>query len=881
MYIPKDCYGKVLGEKEWHGSGVMKKAITHWQNGVGSYRDLEVILSDNSQETDGTIYFYKKTLEAFQKYVYDKYIDNDIHFTLTKYNNILNKTKIIYKIEASELKDISYDDIYMNLYESETRTEDLLLEDISTDWGRNVEIIENNIFDENDRNTYKLRFRSKSNYDLKISKAMVYYVHKNTGDMESMVDLLKDNETPGFVMNSEYEIVSNATKMIINNTAHFTTCSGLKNDKGCIVLDDGYSEGEGAVSLTDKSGLYVNYICNDCPTVRVPDHSIICIGGYWNTSDEFVVRGDYSIEDKVVKLNINANYLSFDISEDNINAKITMEYEDEVFGSKTIELGDQLRFISERTDTPRNISITMNIVSIRDVKFKNFQYSNYSIQLETKNGSLTKTDKGYKLGNFYYNELRVKVSARTGYSPRIEGIYIGEDFNNIVYTTKSIPNLDNCMRVFEITTNGEIDLITLDNYGAELDEQLNYRPYVQYKATDDNAYIRVDLSEYTEIEDVPNDDFTLERIEESGQIFYNVKIKNKKIVDSIRIKGTKLVQARVVTLRDMIKFYIKDFNPTYDKIYCSKCTKGLIIGRQNPGGTPYNMLLDIKSEIFTGLDIVKYTMILPVNLGTIYGSNNGYENRSNSTTHSFDYISIYPEGAQIYQAINEYTTCIEHNRNIPITNNFSPALDTNKLLFYSVELFNKDELKDYIVIRFHNESTVDTDIYDLPTWSIGTSNSYIAIQNNVDMLNSLSYSVTSYNIDEVITLSSTVDIKDTYSLTDNTILNTEKFIVSSDNEDITIKYEFYDGTSKKAYLLKYEEVVVEADGFNKLVYSNIDTIYHISKSPYVDEYLDEITDYNILKIVEGAATIEEKADIIAQRAEWRKEINELEEFINK
>ena len=36
------------------------------------------------------------------------------------------------------------------------------------------------------------------------------------------------------------------------------------------------------------------------------------------------------------------------------------------------------------------------------------------------------------------------------------------------------------------------------------------------------------------------------------------------------------------------------------------------------------------------------------------------------------------------------------------------------------------------------------------------------------------------------------------------------------------------------------------------------------------------TDYNIIKIVEGAATLTEKADIIAQRAQWRKEINELE-----
>lgn len=36
------------------------------------------------------------------------------------------------------------------------------------------------------------------------------------------------------------------------------------------------------------------------------------------------------------------------------------------------------------------------------------------------------------------------------------------------------------------------------------------------------------------------------------------------------------------------------------------------------------------------------------------------------------------------------------------------------------------------------------------------------------------------------------------------------------------------------------------------------------------------TDYNILKIVEGAATLEEMADVIFKRSKWRKEINELE-----
>ena len=36
------------------------------------------------------------------------------------------------------------------------------------------------------------------------------------------------------------------------------------------------------------------------------------------------------------------------------------------------------------------------------------------------------------------------------------------------------------------------------------------------------------------------------------------------------------------------------------------------------------------------------------------------------------------------------------------------------------------------------------------------------------------------------------------------------------------------------------------------------------------------TDYNIIKVMEGAATLDEMTDVIANRALWRKEINELE-----
>lgn len=40
------------------------------------------------------------------------------------------------------------------------------------------------------------------------------------------------------------------------------------------------------------------------------------------------------------------------------------------------------------------------------------------------------------------------------------------------------------------------------------------------------------------------------------------------------------------------------------------------------------------------------------------------------------------------------------------------------------------------------------------------------------------------------------------------------------------------------------------------------------------------TDYVVIKIAEGAATEEEYADVIKQRQEWRKQINEYEKSLN-
>ena len=67
----------------------------------------------------------------------------------------------------------------------------------------------------------------------------------------------------------------------------------------------------------------------------------------------------------------------------------------------------------------------------------------------------------------------------------------------------------------------------------------------------------------------------------------------------------------------------------------------------------------------------------------------------------------------------------------------------------------------------------------------------------------------------------------------------------------------------------YEEVqIYEVNDEEKIIESKIEQLkLNLSNS-----------DYKILKIVEGASTLQECAEIIAQRAKWRKEINELEKI---
>ena len=857
---------------------VWDKAITEWKNGIGSGDDLKVIIADEVETTDASITLYTKSLEAFQLYLRDKYIKTDINFSLIKYNDSLKSSNVKYIITASELQDITDEDISLKLYESNSKEIEIPIADVVSGWGKDFIRKENNIISKTDNFEYMIQFDSKNNEEIKISSAEVIY---DDGKNHDMNDELGDHELldlkiakDGFIVNSENELVYNSNNKTINSIENFTSSTGFINVQDGIKVEDVFSEGIGTISvdLSSEEDTYLNYDIT-CNKSSINKNMINFAGGYWNADNEFVIRGDYSAEEKIFSFDIDANYIEFyfDSGVSSSINKIKMidhtdskEYESSIesgrwfYSNKTAYIKEYVnntrdtdnveitRTVFNEPMNPHKLTIEISVLCLDDVKISNFNYKNYTFDISSNNGELSLQENGLlKINSMFTNTtLTFRLASALGDSPVIHNISIGNNFNNS-YSTIKIPYKTDCDRIINIKTNAHVTLFKIKSDGT-LEKDMTFNHIPEFEGTSDNAEIKIDLSNYDNITSVLSNGGFVETIVDNGAIFYYLKLKKGDKASYVTIKGQLTNEAREITLKELIKYQIPDYDSINDKIYCSMLSDGLVVSRKNPGGDPYNVFVQLTSKAINGINAYKYILKTPGHIGVIFGSNNGDKIRSNTTSNDFDYISLYPAMAEIYKAINECNVVQKDTRNISIVNNFAPVLNTNKYLFYTIELF--DKTINNTIVKFHNELTKDAPIEELPNWSIGTSNSMVAIENKViDIYNVASYDSNDMIISVEEELSDTIDIKDSYSLTDSTVLNVEHHILKIDDDRVEILYQEYNGKSETEHLLKHETININNSGFNKLVCSNIDRIYHLSSVPYTTHYIIEDIPHILIK----------------------------------
>lgn len=791
------------------------ESVASFQNGIGSGDDLKVIVADASQETDATVTLYDKSEEMLIAYVQNKNINKNIKLKLRRFNNIVNSVNVKYRIKASTALEITNEDIELSIYEDDNRTEKRYVQDLYK-FGKSVVKIDNSKLIDNNR--YRLEFvAGKADANMSIDRIKISYRNRYTGQIVETVNLLK--QAPGFTLNAEGSLVNNAIKKSIRHVSNFNSYTGLYDSTEGIALAPNSDFGQGIVSV---SGLGLNYITLQTDyKMSILPKDVISLNPYafWH---EDVINFRYDIpQQRTFDLKVSANIVSFDIM-DNCNLDVFLDDD----GVQTwTKIQGPTTFKTAVTDKARNIHITVISNDDHLVRFNNFQYADYEVNLKLQTGNILNTNGQLMLPNFASNSLIVELRAKSGSSPVIKGIYIGADLSKATYRTEIIQNKQDCDRLFDIKSNCQINLLQVNEYGTVQRTISDFEPIVSYKATDDTAYIRLNIDEYSSIEEMITNGGSVSVTNESGVDYYDIKLKNNDIVSNVIIKGSKRAPARVVTLHDIIKLHEPRFDVTTDKLYCSKAADGIIL-EFNQGSNPYRAIIKIKSSVFAGINASKYEFTkIPITLGTIFGSNIGHS-QSYDYTGSFDYISIYPGSAQIHEAINEHNMYTSEMRAIKIVNNFAPVINLNDMLFYTVESMNSDN---DIHVKFADKYEVAHAFDVLNNWTIGYKD--IAIKTNIDLGNSDNYDISAYEVEENTLLSKYIELKNIYTLSNNAVISLDQCVIEP-MEGIEIKYKTYDGSSETTTLIKQEEIIVEADGFNKLKYSNIDTILYIGTEPF-------------------------------------------------
>ena len=809
---------------------VWDDVVETYQNGIGHGDDLKVVIADNDTTTDADIVLYDKSTVKLDKYVADKHIKKNINFKLKRYENILNPIKAKYAIKASEAIDITHENIELSVFENNEKKESRKIEEIYK-IGKGVTSVDNSKI--TDDKPYRLEFYSDSNFDgMKISKAKVIYKHKTTGEIIESRNLLK--AAPGFSYNASGELVNTSIKKTVKSVNHFNQYENLADSKSGIVLASNRNEGKAVLNV---SGLGLNLVNIDIENqlADIPKSLIkynqFC---FWR-EDELVFRYDTNKERKF-EIETEANIISFKLLEGDADVFIEIDGVTEYFkisGNRNVEIFSESSKLS-----PKKMKVTVISNSVITTKFSDFKYCCHTVDLKLQYGALIKDSEGYRLPNFAVNSLIVSMSSKTSSSPVLKSIYIGADIRQLRYKTEVIESRPNTNRIIEIKSNCLADLLHVDVVGNTVSKTENYVPATSYKAVQDDAWIRLNTDEYESIKEITTSVGAIHVIEESGKLYYNISLKMGQTVNSVIIDGVKNVPAKTITLEKMIQSYIPHFDKETDRIYACKLCKGLLVADNDPDN-PKLTIVNIKSNIFTGINASYYKFTkLPNTLGIVF-NNDTSEIHSSETNLPFNSISFMPGGTKVYQAINEANIYTGEVRGIKILNNFSPILNSSALMYYQVEPFESNVKYE---VKFSSTIESDNSFDDLLNWSVGLKD--IAIKTPIDLSNTENYEISELEVTDEVLLSRHIELQKSYKIGDNREVFTNRYMIIP--ESGTVLYERYSDNQNQSLIVK-EEIIMEEDGFTKLAYSNIDEMLYTGFSPYSGSNELLVKDFELLK----------------------------------
>lgn len=765
--------------------------LRSFQNGTGNNDDCKIVLGSeqNLETTDVSVIGYKKSELLINEYIHNNNIEKVIPITLTKYNDVLKSNDVQFQITASEVQEIDPSKITIEQYESQEGTNKYYISDIINHYSDGITEVKKNILEAN--SSYKLIFESLNSFtDMVISKC------KLVGPDKSLLE-----EKDQFVFDATGEIVNRDVIKHITNIQEFADCENMKN----IEVSEGFDK-RNAFTLGDESkrgsfSVYLNNAANQnikleyrCKTNDITNNGLYVNYSGFALIDSQTLHSDETDNDNVIHINMNCNYLSFEIGKEDIdsnqgscNVLVTVDGKIDT-GLSGIRTKPEKIVVNNGN---RWLSVNVKITKIgnKPLTIKNIAASAFNIEYSLKEGELIVSKLGtMRLPNIKENILTVTVSSYGAYSPVFDYLHIGPAlgyYNGNIFVPTAKYELD-----FSIEEETEIDIdstckVSLYKIKNGENTLISDNFITKYRYTNNN-----ETEGYVSIR---TDDFPKEY--ES-----NIEIKDGKIylsqnesIQYIYIRGTTLKNisstklSKLVDMQDA-KFYVAN-NINGVIRHSTRSNEDIVI----PLSTDFLKIKadNIKVDVGTNQNV------------TVAFSINGekvliYGDRYSS---DFSYVRLMNTNKQSYIAYNTISILMPTTKNIEMIHNFSPLLDENKLVMYQITSVSDNNTNIFFEKRCDDKIVLEN-------WSLGKNELGLTAISKTDFTNVGIYDC------EVKTE------QNKYIISQNILFKAEniaEYIVTiPDNMKIHYDTKYYE-----------ESFYVEEDGFNKLRYSNIVNIEEV------------------------------------------------------
>ena len=764
-----------------------------YQDGVGQLDDLKVSLSNDIsdlEKTDVSITGYKTDVIAVNNYILSQNIQKEIPLKLERYQDVLKPKTVSYKIVASPVVKV---DQPQNVYvKSMTKTSgevEQLLEDIVIDPG-SATILNGGALTAGKK--YRLGFFAKASYaDMVIDRAALI-----TGNVET--SLLK--ETPSF-KKKDGSLRNIDVRAHISNVNDLKTATNIISHRNGFRLAAGQTVGDLYVDATGMSNEYM-FVGHECEAEDITSNrGLVKLKGFTETADGKLQDKSTSVS-STITMEVEGYSLSFDYINSSTQGSCTVLITvDGNIDSANSGLWTASRSFSAEYDHCASIKVQITKAGMHPVEFANVKAKRYKVEVELLNDSMQELiDASYgkilpPLAATEQNVIHVRLTNLGAKTPVINYVHIGSSMENAAFFTDEFTATAGSH--LSIRSDCRVELYEVVS-GANVTVDSNFRAYKRYRNnTADDIYVGIDTSNFISI---TSSSKKIENATKNGNVIKCIRLKPGEELDSIILSGDAyklLNKEKLTTLVGMAPG---------EELYVSNKSRGFIV--RNTAAKTERLAVIPRNKFPSNSKNIAVEN-LPTNMSAAFVIDEKEDKSAvgSSFDRNFEFMYVTHNNDEQYVGYNKTTMFSSPLNNVPMSNTFSPVLDTTRLMYYEVE----------DAVKGADASTKARFMKPAGTpekWTLGIKNEGLQITTDMGYNNSSSYAMDIERYNESFTISNRIVLPETIKA-DGENVELGRYIITPP-DDMKIIY--------VEESVVQREVIIENDGFNKLWHSNVVTI---------------------------------------------------------